>query len=329
MTMKRFMALTLGTLLVTSGSALPAAAASQHDTEAQIGAQVYQQLQQKGEIIPRSRDTSYYAILDPIAASISRVADPQYDFPFHFILVHESQPNAFAVPGGNVYVTDSLMKFVQNREELAGVLCHETSHDIHHDVINENAKAQTTGTIIGIVGALTGISNSGFGQLGENVLYTLRTNGFSRSVESAADHKGAITCAQAGSNPWGMVWLFENFAKADTGGSMEALSDHPTDNHRIADLKTEFRSDPALFGRFSSDIASGTPVRGHATYAEHRASHTTAPQATYHAPGHYCCSPNAHSQSTAARQPAPAPQRQPVVNPGSDTSIQNGTIYGQ
>ena len=182
--MRRILALALAGVLGLV--AAPASAASQQDTEAQIGAQVYQQLQQKGEIIPRSQAAASYAILDPIAARIARVADPQYDFPFHFILVHEAQPNAFAVPGGNVYVTDSLLKFVQNKEELAGVLCHETSHDIHHDVINENSKAQTTGAIIGIVGAITGLSNSGLGQLGENAIYTLRTQGFSRQVESAA-----------------------------------------------------------------------------------------------------------------------------------------------
>src|SRR6185312_3979680 len=49
------------------------------------------------------------------------------------------------VPGGNVYVTDSMMRFVRNKEELAGVLCHETSHDIHHDVMNVYRKNQQLG----------------------------------------------------------------------------------------------------------------------------------------------------------------------------------------
>src|SRR5476651_2261845 len=133
--MKRLIATALG-LALCAGSASIASAA---DNEQQIGQQVYAQLQQKGEIIA---DSPYYAILNPIAEQIKRVADPQYQFPFNFILVHEKSPNAFAVPGGNVYVTDSLMTFVKNREELAGVLCHETSHDIHHDVVNNQAKDQ-------------------------------------------------------------------------------------------------------------------------------------------------------------------------------------------
>ncbi|MGP6158572.1 MAG: M48 family metallopeptidase [Vulcanimicrobiaceae bacterium] len=229
------------------------------DQEQQIGAQVYKQLKDKGDII--ARPDPLYAVLDPIAARIAKVADPQYQYPFHFILVHEAQPNAFAVPGGTVYVTDSLMKFVQNQEELAGVLCHETSHDIHHDVVNLDAKQQTEGAIIGILGALTGIGNSGLGQLGESVVYTLGSDHFSRAVESAADHKGAITCAQADFNPWGMVWLFERFQDTGEGGSMEMLSDHPSDGHRIADLEKEFHSDPQLFGRFSASKATATPLR--------------------------------------------------------------------
>jgi len=259
-------------------AALAAAPAAATDQEQQIGTQVYRQLQQKGEII--ARPNPMYDTLDPIAAPIARVANPQYQYPFHFILVHESQPNAFAVPGGNVYVTDSLMKFAKSEEELAGVLCHETSHDIHHDVVNLNGKAQGQAAIIGILGALTGISNSGLGQLGENVLYTLQTDHFSRQVESNADRKGAITCAQAGLDPWGMVWLFQRFQQTGQGGSLEMLSDHPTDGHRIADLETQFKSDPALFGRFPSDIASATPL-GHlasgAPARPARASRTAAP----------------------------------------------------
>ncbi|MGH7709204.1 MAG: M48 family metallopeptidase [Vulcanimicrobiaceae bacterium] len=249
----RLLALLLTTLLA-GANVTPALAAGQ---EAQIGQQVYAQLQQKGEIITSS---PLYGTLNPIAMRIKRVADSQYQYPFHFILVHEKQPNAFAVPGGNVYVTDSLMHFVQNTEELAGVLCHETSHDIHHDVVNNMRKDQNLAigaTVLSLLlGAHSGIANSGI-----NLLANLQAQSYSREVETAADQKGSDTCAAAGYNPWGMIWLFENFEKSQTGGQMEMLSDHPTDSHRIADLKVHFRDNPARFGRFSSHIATGTPLR--------------------------------------------------------------------
>jgi beta-barrel assembly-enhancing protease len=229
--------------------------------EVQIGQQVYQQLQQKGEIL---KSSPYYAILTPIASQIKRVADPQYFRPFTFILVHEAQPNAFAVPGGNVYVTDSLMKFVENREELAGVLCHETSHDIHHDVVNNMIKdqhaQQNTGIIAALANVLTGGKYAGLINVGANLNVTVAVQRYSRTVETAADLKGADTCARAGSNPWGMIWLLTRFEKASSGGQLEMLSDHPTDDQRIEALKAHYAHNPALFERFSSNMASATAL---------------------------------------------------------------------
>ena len=157
--MKRLLAITLSIGVALAGGKMPEAAQSNdNQVEMQIGQQEYQALQQQGEIISSS---PYYAILNPIAQQIKRVADPQYFHPFNFILVHETGPNAFAVPGGNVYVTDSLMKFVQNREELAGVLCHETSHDIHHDVLHLYQKAQRASTAYTIGDILANIATGG------------------------------------------------------------------------------------------------------------------------------------------------------------------------
>jgi len=236
------------------GAAAPARA---DDTERQIGAHVYAQLEQKGEIMT---SCPWYRVINPNATRISHVADQQYDFPFHFILVHEKAPNAFSVPGGNVYVTDSLMTFVQNQQELAGVLCHETSHSIHHDVVNLSRKDQNLAIGATVLSILLGGGHNGIVNSALNIAGGLETMNFSRAVESAADQKGAYTCAQAGYNPWGLVWLFQNFEKADTGGSMEALSDHPTDQHRIDDLERLFRNNPGTFGRFDGNMNAAAPM---------------------------------------------------------------------
>jgi predicted Zn-dependent protease len=103
------------------------------DQETELGQEVYNELRDKGEIVESS---PLYATLKPIADSISRVAQSRYPHPFKFYLVHERQPNAFATPGGNVYVVDSLLYFVKNTEQLAGALCHEVSHTIHRDSIS-------------------------------------------------------------------------------------------------------------------------------------------------------------------------------------------------
>src|ERR1700730_4729113 len=267
----------MGLGLVALAGTLPAAAQQSSDdqVEAKIGQQEYQQLQQKGEIIGNS---PYYAILNPIAQQIKRVADPQYFHPFQFILVHETQPNAFAVPGGNVYVTDSLMKFVQNREELAGVLCHETSHNIHHDVLHLYQKQQKAATVYTIGDILANLATGGKYSGAIDTLasygFQFQTLRYSRDVEGAADAKGAITCAQAGSNPWGMVWLFKRFETINTNAPPNFLSDHPSDQARIASLQNEFQSDPATFGRYSSNMAAATPLTAAASRAA--AARTTA-----------------------------------------------------
>jgi beta-barrel assembly-enhancing protease len=272
--MRRFIAVVTALAISLAG----ASAAFAQDDEAQlqqaevkIGQQVYEQLRQKGEIIASS---PYQAVLSPIAQQIKRVADRRYFRPFTFILVHEAQPNAFAVPGGNVYVTDSLMKFVENREELAGVLCHETAHDVHHDVVNnilKNQRAQrNVGIIAGLADLITGGKYSGLINVGANIDVLTTVQRYSREVESAADVTGSEICAEAGSNPWGMVWLFQHFEKAGSGAGMEMLSDHPTNEHRIAALREHFSQMPDLFARYSSNIARATPLRrpGGVSYSE-------------------------------------------------------------
>jgi len=70
------------------------------------------------EIIESS---ALYDSLKPVGEAISRVAQPHYPHPFKFFLVPEAQPNAFATPGGNVYVVDSLLYFVKNTEQLSRI----------------------------------------------------------------------------------------------------------------------------------------------------------------------------------------------------------------
>ena len=219
--------------------------------EAQIGAQEYAALAQKGEIINAS---PWYQVLNEIGRKVASVGNRQYQYPFHFILVNEKGPNAFSVPGGNVYVTLPLMTFVRNKEELAGVLCHEMSHDVHHDVIHLAQKQQTTGLIATGLDILLGGRSPIVGDV-LGVAAQLQDLHYSRDIEESADHLGAENCARAGYNPWGMVWLFQAFEKSDSGGSMEMLSDHPTNQHRISALESEFRSEPSLFGRYSSSIS--------------------------------------------------------------------------
>lgn len=221
------------------------------DEELQMGQEVFNELKAKGEIIESS---PLYDQLRPIANAITRVAQPRYNHPFKFYLVHETQPNAFATPGGNVYVVDSLLYFVKNTEQLAGTLCHEVSHTIHRDTVTLMEKQQKIKERE--VGAAVLMGPTRAHVLAILFLGKLHSLKYSRDVESKADLTGSDVCASAGYNPWGLVWLFQDFKNAQPDQLPQLLSDHPDDQHRVDALKQHFRENPSAFGKFSPDPKS-------------------------------------------------------------------------
>jgi len=241
--------------LLTGGNAGPSPQQSQNqDDELQMGQEVFNELKAKGEIVESS---PLYDQLRPIADAITRAAQPRYNHPFKFYLVHEAQPNAFATPGGNVYVVDSLLYFVKNTDELAGTLCHEVSHTIHHDTVTLMEKQQKIEARE--VGAAVLLGPSRAHILAILLLGKLHSLSYSRDVESRADLTGSDVCAGAGYDPWGLVWLFQDFQNAKMGQVPQLLSDHPGNPNRINALERHFRANPSVFGKFNPDPKSAAP----------------------------------------------------------------------
>jgi len=225
------------------------------DQETELGLAVYNELRDKGEIIQAS---PFYETLRPIAEAISRAAQPRYPHPFKFFLVHEPQPNAFATPGGNVYVVDSLLYFVKNTEELSGTLCHEVSHTIHRDAVHRMKEEQRI--LAGEIGASILLGPSIAQGLAIIMVGDLHSLAYSRDVESSADVTGSDICAAAGYNPWGLVWLFKEFQSADPKQIPQLLSDHPANGTRIQTLEQHFRDNPSVFSKFDPDPKSAAPL---------------------------------------------------------------------
>ncbi|MGP0018305.1 MAG: M48 family metalloprotease [Candidatus Sulfotelmatobacter sp.] len=243
-------------LLVVGTATTPLAAQAQdQDEEVQLGQEVFDELKAKGEIIESS---PLYDQLKPIADAITRSAQPRYNHPFKFYLVHEQQPNAFATPGGNVYVVDSLLYFVKNTDELAGTLCHEVSHTIHHDTMELMEKREKIAERE--VGAAILLSPSVAQMLAIAFLGKLHSLSYSRDVESRADITGSDVCAATGYNPWGLVWLFQDFKDAKAEQVPQLLSDHPNDQNRVDALERHFRKNPSVFKKFNPDPKSAKPL---------------------------------------------------------------------
>src|SRR6516165_8086513 len=210
------------------------------DPEVQLGKQTFDELKVRAEIIESS---PLYDQLKPIADAITKAAQPRYNHPFKFYIVHEAQPNAFAAPGGNVYVVDSLFYFSKNTEELAGTICHETSHLLHHDSIELMQRNQQI--MARAIAATVLLGPTVKTVLLATAISKLDSLHYSREAEESADITGSDTCAKAGFNPWGLVWLFQDFSNAHLDSPPEILSDHPDDANRINALEQHFRKNPS------------------------------------------------------------------------------------
>src|SRR5687767_1160281 len=192
----------------TTDSSSPQARQSEYD-EREIGQEAFEEMKAKVVVI---KSSPLYDSLHPVADSVTRAAQPRYSYPFKFHLVHDAQANAFSVPGGDLYVTDSLLYVVKNNEELAGILCHEAAHTISRDSLDmmeereENWRKQMAASVL--------FGKSAGRVLAIAFLSHLDTLGYSREVEERADLNGADICAEAGQNPWGLIWFFRDFENA-------------------------------------------------------------------------------------------------------------------
>jgi beta-barrel assembly-enhancing protease len=248
--------------------------------EIQVGQQAYMRYAQRGEIVPHQ--SPLYGILDPIANAVATVADRHYFARFRFILLNDPEPNALAMPGGNVYVTTAMLSYLRNRDELAGVICHEVNHDIHHDMYNVYQASRSGAQPIA----------------------------YERAVETQADRAGAYTCAKAGFNPWGMVWNLQLHRAMGQSQQTTATADHPSDDQRLADLTAVLTRDRATFGKFRDDIAASAPLSNAQVFA----------QSPYAAPGNRVWYPTQNAPQYPAQYPEqnalrPLPQMGPYPPP--------------
>jgi len=141
---------------------------------------------------------------------------------------------------------------------LAGTLCHEISHTIHRDAVHRLQEQQRIERRE--IGAALLLGPSLAQLLAIQMIGDLHSLAYSRDVESRADVTGSDVCAATGYNPWGLIWLFQEFQNADTKQIPQLLSDHPADGTRIQTLQRHFKENPSVFSKFDSRPESATPL---------------------------------------------------------------------
>ena len=226
--------------------------------EAAIGREMFFQLRDDGDLL---FDSPYYEHLNEVGSVIARTVKDRYPYPMQFYVIKGDSANSFSVPGGHVYVNEPLLALANNRDELGGVLAHETGHMLLHHVLRRmrNASvANTIGTILSIPAQilLGPLASIGAGYAIDTVGNAQNAN-LSRHIEAQADEEGArIMAASNELNPYGMIWFFEVMTKKYGDRGTFWLSDHPFSSARIADLKALFASAPQTFGKFHDSKAA-------------------------------------------------------------------------
>ena len=220
--------------------------------EPAVGREVFAQLREDGDLL---FDSVYYEHLNEIRSVVADIVRSRYPYPIRYYIVRGDSANAFSVPGGNIYVNEPLLRIAKNKDELAGVLAHETGHMVLHHVAQHMASLQKKSTIASIgsilaqilVGPLVGAVVD----YGSQYAVAGSDAGQSRHIEAQADEEGARIMAATGQfNPWGMVWFFQTMSETYGPGQNSWLRSHPLDNARIMDLENQFKANPAVFGKY-------------------------------------------------------------------------------
>lgn len=191
---------------------------------------------------PLLRDAEVQSYVERVGRRLVSAIPSQFqhrEFQYYFKVVNARDINAFALPGGPMYVNRGMIEAARTEGEMAGVMAHEISHvALRHGTAQatKGQKYSTLAGIAGIAGAILG--GPAVGQLAQApfAVYMLK---FSREYETEADILGAQIMAQAGYDPRDLANMFRTIEQQSGGGGGGFLSDHPSPKDRYARINRE------------------------------------------------------------------------------------------
>ena len=207
--------------------------------EVQMGQQESQQINSQLPLLQDPEINQYVNALGrDIASHTSRS-----DLPWQFYVVNTDVVNAFALPGGVVYVNRGVLERATKMDELAGVMGHEIEHVVRRHSVKQMEQVQGANVGVAILCTLTNTCQSQAVGAAVNIGGTLVFDKFSRQDEVQADEGGFHNVMNAGISPEGMLTFFEKLLAEEqsSGGSASGVSawfsDHPGTQDRIADIR--------------------------------------------------------------------------------------------
>ena len=213
--------------------------------DVKLGREAAAEVEQQMPLLRDDNVTSYVSdIGHRLAGAIpAELQHPEFNYTFKVVNVKEI--NAFALPGGPMYVNRGMIEAAKNEGEVAGVIAHELSHVAlrHGTAQATKATPYEVGTIAGaILGAIVG-GNAGT-LIAQGTQFGLGTTflRYSREYEKQADLEGSQIMARAGYDPRDMANMFKTIEQQGGSGGPQWLSDHPNPGNRYAYITKEAES---------------------------------------------------------------------------------------
>jgi len=260
----------------------------QQDVE--MGQQVSRDAEKQVPMLNNSRVDNYLNNLGRTLASHA----PGERYSYQYKCVNDRAINAFALPGGFVYINRGVIEAADNEAELAGVMAHETAHVALRHGTNQATKAYIAQVPLAILGGALGNKNSVAAvltQIGAGFATNSLLLKYSRTAESQADEMGTQILYDSGYDPHAMAQFFQKIQEQDgSGRQVEFFSNHPnpdnriqrvdqeigqlgapvrgakTDSREFQDIKRYVQSLPAPRGQGTQNLAGNTGSGNRRTY---------------------------------------------------------------
>lgn len=209
----------------------------------QLGLQAMGEVYKQMPVLPDSSPETQY--IQRLGKKLSAVIPADKTWPYQFHVIPAADINAFALPGGPIFVNVGTITAADNEAQLAGVLAHEMSHVYMQHSAKQAPKATVAQIIAGLAGAVLPQSGLGaLGRMGIQIGAGTMLMKYSRKDEAQADSTGAIIMYKAGYNPQAMADFFETLEKKYGSGGPQLLSDHPNPGNRTAAVQKEIQNWP-------------------------------------------------------------------------------------
>lgn len=245
---------TAALVLLVFGSSASLAQPPSEDPEIKIGREAHEEMLKSG--MKLISDPQLLGRVTAIGSRLAAVANKtvipatygtenRTPYTYRFHVVDDKDVNAFALPGGWLYVNKGLLDYVQSDDELAGVLAHEVIHAAHHHILKlqkEQDKLNTQLAIGAIAAILAKVPATDTGNLvtGLQLVALQKVNGYSQQAERDADGAGFELTRLAGFNPVGALTFMERLARDQRNRpevDLGIFRTHPPEKQRVAALK--------------------------------------------------------------------------------------------